>query len=226
MKDTEYKKRVVVALEKMAAPPSQTDEDLPAQIERIQEIASAARSSWFWFSGILGYALITLMGVADADFFSATATTKLPVLDFDVNLKSFLVFGPILFTILYAYLHGLIEQAWYDLSLLPAREGNEPIASKLPVWLIFEFALYLRRLRRKGQEDPCVRVTPLGFLGAVAMAIVVWLGAPVLIALFWFKSMIFHELLTSGVLGFCLWLSLLVCWLSIRTLWITMGKIK
>lgn len=217
----------MAALEEMARTPSAdpVEAEVTERVARIEKVTAAARSNWFWYFGVLGYAAITLMGLRDVHFFAADSSATLPILNFSVNLKVFLLFAPLLITVIYVYLHGVIEQAWTDLAELPARSGSEPISARLPVWLLLEFALYLRLWRRAGERGaPPVQPTVLGAAGAGAMALLVWLAAPVLVVWFWLASMVLHDVWLSLVL----WAALMACaiagFVSIQSVWRVMGK--
>lgn len=218
MEDADFKQSVAASLEALAAKPDTPDSSTQDAIKRIEKVVAAARSNWFWFFGILGYAALTLMNVQDADFFSPGKTTTLPILNFDVKLVSFLIFAPALIALVYAYLHGLIDQLWEDLATVPAHHNGAPIAASLPVWLLLEMALLLRRLFHKAErakQNAPVHTSELGILAVVAVFILIWLAAPFVIGWFWLRSTVLHDAITSFILAGILLFSLLIMWLSL-----------
>ncbi|MDJ0820597.1 MAG: hypothetical protein QNJ09_02155 [Paracoccaceae bacterium] len=218
MDDEKFRQTLADILEKLSKTPEKEDTTTKDAIKRIEKVSTAARSNWFWFFGILAYAAITLMGVKDVDFFTTDKTTTLPVLNFPVNLLNFMIFAPALIAVIYAYLHGLIEQLWDDLAKIE-RTGpdGKPIISQLPVWLLIEAALLLRHLFNRS-DNPPVRTSLLGYFGIAATVFMVWLAAPMVTGWFWLRSMVMHDTFFSAVLGGVFLFCLVVFWFSITTL--------
>lgn len=220
MRDALYRMRVLEALDALApAPGDPVKARIAERVARIEKVAAAAKSNWFWFFGILGYAALTLMGMKDADFFTAGKTTTLPILNFDVNILSFMYMAPLLIAVVFAYLHGLIEQAWEDLALLPVQDDGLPISARLPGWLVIEAALYVRAWRQGHGASGPVRKTPLGFIGVLAMGVLVWGAAPFVLGWFWLRVLVLHDLVMGLILGGAFWFGVAVSWMSLSGLW-------
>ncbi len=244
MDDPAFRQKLADILEKLSETPPKSDTSTADAVARIDKVTSAARSNWFWFFGVLGYAALTLMGIQDADFFSASKSTTLPVLNFSVNLLNFMVFAPVLITVLYAYLHGVIELLWRDLSRVPAlvggdyqKNGNteqgavearvarngeteeegEPIVTLMPVWLLIEAALIIRKWRRPDEPAPVV-ITPLSWIGTVTVFMLIWGAAPFVVGWFWLRSTVLHDFWLTAGLATCLWFCIAVGMLSLRSL--------
>lgn len=226
-------------------------EALERRLARIATVTAAARSNWFWFFGILAYIVITLMGLSHVAYFSADAKADLPVVGFSVDLTSFLYLAPVLLTVVFLYLLNQIELLWEDLSDLPPTEPKDglPIISRLPVWLLLEHALMTRDLlmarkaalgpgtglwgRIKGWFHPYgqtpdaprrVVTSPLGWLGGTATALLVWWATPAVLTWIWWESHVKHDLLLSGVQGFCLLISVVAAVFSHSVFRAEMGE--
>lgn len=219
MENEEFRKRTVDALEIIAKPPAAEADLVSGPVERIRTLAQGARSSWFWFFGILAFSLLTLLNLSDADFFSLENSATLPILNYDIALRPFVLLVPIILAAVFLYLHAYIEQIWSNVGSLPPESDGEPISFKLYPWMLVEFALYVRWFIRTDERNtPCLNFTTLGLLGVTAIALIVWLGTPVIVMGYWWKSLVAHETWFSLTIGFCVWLTLFTSYRSIRSL--------
>ncbi|MFZ5963347.1 hypothetical protein ACOXXX_10375 [Thalassococcus sp. BH17M4-6] len=185
-------------------------------LARIAALSSSQRSSWFWFYGIFAFAAFTLMGTTDADFFKFTATTKLPVLNYDVNLLQFMTLSPVVLLVMHIYLHVQLELVWGDLAKVSPKIEGQPLSTFTPAWLLIEAALYVRSWRRKTpDEDAIVSRTFLGKIGVLVTMILMWGGAPLTIGGFWFRSFVLHDYGLSLRLGLVLLTAILVSFWSL-----------
>ncbi|WP_136441416.1 hypothetical protein [Pacificoceanicola onchidii] len=225
MEQEDFHRRVVAVLERWQ--PEVSDEDKAAsaarkarkeadaaRIKRVEKVSSAARGNWFWFFGVLAYAMVTVMGLDDRSFFTGGAATKLPILNFSVDFSYFILIAPTLIALVYGYLHNLIEQLWYDLATLPARgEDGQPISAHLPVWLLIDSALILRRWF--GDDDaPPVDLSPLSIIGMFGITVLIWGAAPAVVAVFWLKASVLHDMGIQLWIGLALFYCLASAWWS------------
>lgn len=210
MDDRTYKSRTVRALETLAHPPPAAADPVPERLERIKTLTQTARATWFGYLGALAFAGVTVLSVEDVDFFSAEATTQLPIVNIAVPINYFFWAGALLITIIYGYLHVFLEQIWHDLGQLPPQYKSVPVATHVHPWLITELAFNLRRIfRRQERDTPCARATLLGILGIGVSFLLGWAAGPIVIGYFWLRSMPAHDLTLTTAIGIMLWLSLL-----------------
>ncbi|WP_425098224.1 hypothetical protein [Tropicibacter sp. S64] len=193
-----------------------------ARIKRIEKVSAASRSNWFWFFGVLAYAVITIMGLEDRAFFTGGAETKLPILNFSVDFTWFVVLAPALIAVVYGYLHNLIEQLWQDLAdLPPTGDDGLAISAQLPVWLLIDFALSLRGWLRP-KESPSSHFSPLGIMGSLGIALLIWAAGPAVVAVYWAKAAIVHAPVPVLLNGAFFFYCLLTAWLSASSLVLSM----
>ena len=203
------------------------------QLERVKTITAAARTTWFGFLAAAAFAAITLSSVRDVDFFSADATTTLPFINIAVPVTAFFLAGAGLITIVYAYLHVFLEKLWRALGQISPRHQDEPIAHAIAPWIVSDFALALRRLRRPLERrdlpgNPSLNIaptrrvpiawSPLWIAGAGASFLLCWASGPAVVFYFWYRSMPAHEALLTVFIGICLAFCLAVMLASLATL--------
>lgn len=226
MDEALFRRRLIRAVEALSeAPQNEADQGaaiatkVTEQVGRIDQITSTARSAWFAYLAVLGFTLLAVLGVKDADLIGNVAVTTLPIVNYDVRLGWFLVLAPVLLTLNFGYLHAYIEQAWYDLSHLPRRWKGLPVSAQLKPWLVIEFGLYVRTwVKGEVGSEASVNKTPLGVLGVFIMAGLLWLGGPIVVLVFWLKSMVLHDFLVTGALGLLLWSNVAISVLSYYSL--------
>lgn len=232
MDDETFRLELVAAANRLAPEVTEADRRAAAAasaqdaaIGRINEITSAARSSWFSYLLVLGFAFLSLIGVQDSDLFSASATTTLPIINYDVNLILFMWLAPLLLLLNFGYIHAYAEQNWGDLATVEARKDNLPVAAHIKSWLVVEFALYLRRYRRRAIENPpCVTPSSMGWVGGTVMSLLFWLAGPVVLLAFWIRSMTMHSPWITTLSGIIFWVSFVISLRSIWVLWSVMGE--
>ncbi len=157
------------------------DPNTERQLERIAEIARNVRATWFLLVGVLAFASVTLLGVADADFFAYGRQTSLPLVGVDIPTRSFFLTAPILVAALYVYFHFQLRQLWMALA--------QPRAETLPFvypGLLTDWGLRLRA------DDPGDGTLLDGLQRAVVL-LLVWCAAPVVLLGFWWRAMPAHE---------------------------------
>lgn len=219
-----YRMRTIKALETLASPASDTPDPVPERLDRIKTLTQTARATWFGYLGALAFAGVTVLSVSDVDFFSADATTQLPVVNIAVPVTYFFWAGALLITIVYGYLHVFLEQIWHDLGALPAQYKSEPVATHVHPWLITELALNLRRfIRRRERTTPCSRATPLGILGIGVSFLLGWAAGPILVWYFWLRSMPAHDMWLTGAIGVMFWLTILAMCASLWSMFRNMA---
>lgn len=172
-----------------------------AQVERINELSASAKTSWFALLGYFAFVGISLLGVEDADFFLASRQTDLPLVDLAIPTGQFFLFGPLLGTILYVYLHLYLLKLWEALAEAPARLDDQALSQKVAPWLINDLGLWLR-------FDGAFRRRPMDWFANLFTFLLVFVSGPVVVGAFWIRYWPAHEL----------WVSLMVASLFALTL--------
>ncbi|MEM9009583.1 MAG: pentapeptide repeat-containing protein [Pseudomonadota bacterium] len=178
------------------------DPDLDKIIEHIAEVSRNARTTWFALLGFLAFVGITLLGVEDADFFAYGRQTALPLVGVEIPTRSFFFVAPALLAILHVYLQIYLLKLWDALATAPPKmpDGTH-LSARIYPWLISDMALALRR-------DEAAPPRPMQGLTKWAMLLLVWIAAPAVLGVAWWRSMPAHnEWLT-------LWIA---AWLALAT---------
>lgn len=193
------------------------DADHAAILERIRTVTQAARTTWFTYLATLAFVVVTLLDVEDVDFFAIDRGTELPLIGVSVPAVFFFLFGGLVVTAVYTYLHVVLEQLWHALGLAPPRIGSASLAATMHPWLVAEFALHIRRRLRR-DEPPCVEASPLGTFGVTTSAVLLYLAGPLVLAGLWHRSQPAHLGWLTVALGFFLVLALWTCLTSAAVL--------
>lgn len=163
-----------------------------AQIARINELSSLARTAWLSLLGYLVFVGITLLGVRDADFFVRSRQTDLPLVGVQIPTASFFWIAPVLGAALYTYLHLFLIKLWDAHA-----EACTTEADATHHWLVGDFVL----LR---QHDPATVARPLSWLVAPITWLLVWAAGPIVIAYGWWRSMPAHNEALTLLIAACL----------------------
>ena len=105
-----------------------------------------ARTSWIVLLGLLAFIGVTLLGVEDADFFTPSRQTQLPLVNSPSLRRSFFYFAPALGAALYIYLHIHLLKLWDAIADAPIRLSRRPAARRtiLHPCIVNDFALTLK----------------------------------------------------------------------------------
>ncbi len=160
------------------------------QIARINELSKIARTSWFGLLAYLAFAGVTLLGVEDADFFIDSRQTELPLIGVQIPTRDFFLFGPILGTALFVYLHLYLLKLWDALAAAPPRPNGEALSLQVTPWLINDLGLWLRR-------DNAYQRRPMAWLSHTVTFFLVFAIGPIVIGYFWVRYWPVHELVHS-----------------------------
>ncbi|MGD1916079.1 MAG: hypothetical protein ACFCBV_07820 [Phycisphaerales bacterium] len=164
--------------ESSPAPESGPDDSVKRRLEHVAEVSKQARASWFLMLGFLAFAGVTLLGVEDADFFRYGASTDLPVLNIEIPTRSFFWVAPLLIAGFFVHLHLYLLKLWNAIALLPDTvDGHHTDACVFP-WLITDWGLARRKLRRG---------RPLCLLNDLIVLALVWILPVVILGLFWWR---------------------------------------
>lgn len=156
-------------------------------IDRINELSKMARTSWFGLLAYLAFAGVTLLGVQDADFFIDSRQTALPLIGVEIPTRDFFVFGPILGTALFVYLHLYLLKLWEALAAAPPRPKGEALSLQVTPWLINDLGLALRR-------DGAFHRRPMDWLSHLVTFLLVFAIGPIVMGYFWVRYWPAHEL--------------------------------
>ena len=170
----------------MTDPQSTQIEREKAHVERINHISDMARTSWLALLGYLAFIVITLLGVADADFFLHTRQTRLPLVGVEIPTVSFFAIAPVLCVALYIYLHKHLEELWDAIGDARNAIGIQRLGERIHPWHVNDLALTLA-----GAKGTPPRPS-LGF-NNLATRVLVWVAAPGVLLAFWWQSMPAHS---------------------------------
>jgi hypothetical protein len=129
--------------------------DKAEAVERVETVARNARTIWLGLLAYMAFVLVTLISVEDIDFFSAEASTDLPLIAIAIPTTTFFALAPWIGWALYAYLMLYLVKLWGALAEAPARLDGRPLGDRLFPWLVVDWAL-----RRRRDRDP-LTLTPL-----------------------------------------------------------------
>jgi uncharacterized protein YjbI with pentapeptide repeats len=192
-----------MAEEPPAPPPAPTFLDEKVAVERIQAIVGNARTVWFALIGFLAFIGLTLTSVRDLDFFSATATTQLPIVNIAIPTTTFFWSAAWLALVLHTYFHLYLLKLWDVLAEAPPEIGGAPLGDRVFPWLVVDWAL------RRRPDGPTAR-RPMDWPADLVTWLVIWFAAPLLLVLFWARSMPAHDARLTLAIGVALIFSLLV----------------
>ncbi|MEX0307412.1 MAG: pentapeptide repeat-containing protein, partial [Ruegeria sp.] len=156
-------------------------------IDRINELSKIARTNWFGLLAYLAFAGVTLLGVQDADFFIESRRTTLPLIGVEIPTRDFFIFGPILGSALYVYLHLYLLKLWEALAEAPPRPKGKALSLQVTPWLINDLGLALRR-------DNAFHRRPMDWLSHLVTFLLVFAVGPIVIGYFWVRYWPAHEL--------------------------------
>ncbi len=161
-------------------------------LERIKALTQTARTTWFGYLGALAFAAVALLNVEDEDFFVLDAATQLPLINVSVPVEAFFATGAPLITLIYCYMHVFLMKLWTELGQAPAQIEGQPLAEVIKPWLLSDFALQIRRIRRAEHQAPPVDRTGLALLGGFVSFLLAGVGGPLILFGFWYVSMPAH----------------------------------
>ena len=181
-------------------------------LDHISDIARSAGTTLFSFLTVSLYFAVTLAAHRDADFFAANPGTKLPVLGIEVPPELFFLGAPAFILAVFVYLQLYLVKLWYALAAAPdiVPTGDFPDRSLDQAtypWIVMDAVLRWK--------DKSFR-RPLGWLTSLGALVVGWLLAPLLIGVFWIRSMPYHHEGLTLTLGIIFWMSIVVAWASRR----------
>jgi uncharacterized protein YjbI with pentapeptide repeats len=191
-----------MAEEPPAPPPAPTFLDEKIAVERIQAIVANARTVWFALIAFLAFIGLTLTSVRDLDFFSATATTQLPIVNIAIPTTTFFWSAAWLAAVLHTYFQLYLIKLWDALAEAPPTIGGVPLGNRVFPWLVVDWAL----LRR---PDHTTTPRPMDWLAEWVTWLLIWTATPLLLALFWVHSMPAHDARLTLAIGLALFFSLL-----------------
>ena len=180
--------------------------DETTAVERIQVITGNARTVWFALLAFLAFIGLTLTSVRDLDFFSAAATTQLPIVNIAIPTTTFFWSAAWLAAILHTYFHLYLLELWDVLAEAPREISGAPLGDRVFPWLVVDWAL-----RRRPDRPTTHR--PMDWPASFVTWLVIWLATPLLLAAFWWRSMPAHTA----------WLSLLIAGALFAALFATLS---
>ncbi|MFD3191224.1 pentapeptide repeat-containing protein [Sedimentitalea sp. HM32M-2] len=186
-------------------------------LKRISTVTKVARTTWFTYLITLAFVTVTLLDVEDVDFFALDRGAELPLIGVSVPVPLFFLFGAGIVTAVNIYIHVFLEKLWRGLAQLPSCIDDQRVASQIEPWLVSEFALHVRRWRRP-DEPPCIESSPLGILGVVASATLLYIAGPALLVSLWYRSQPAHDWLLTLPISVMLTFAIWTTWTSLSAL--------
>ena len=168
--------------------------DIEQTFARIEVLTKKASAAFVFLLTFLAFAVVTLLGVDDADFFLEDRQTALPLLDVLIPTTAFFYFAPILIATLFANLHLQLVKLWSALATAPLRHEGRPLSENVHPWIITDFALHFRRDARDAQA-------PLAWLTRLVGLVLAYMAAPLVLGWFWIRAMPKHDVLLTFVVG-------------------------
>ena len=155
------------------------DGDGPAspedQQKEIEAIATSAQLAWFSLLGFLSFYSLVMLTTTDADFFSPTKQTQLPIVNITISSQVFYFAAPIVATILYLYLHFLCLILWRRAQGTP----EHILQNSLSTSLIGTVVLALKPRARPRGLDQSQWVIAL--IGGILAGLLIWLAHPLVL---------------------------------------------
>lgn len=196
-------------------------------MNQVKDLIVTTRQSWLVLLVALLFVSVTLASIKDVSFFVSGFQTKIPVIDVTVPTTTFLWLGSPIIAAAYIYLHFYLEIVWFELAKSAPQKGEGRIADIIPMWLVTDSALRIRdRFAPSPDHQPVSRKRTLGWLADIATLLLVWVFGVAVVGAFWWKSMVAHDLLLTGILGFVLILTLGVCVRSLALAWCVLAERK
>ena len=160
-------------------------DSLEDRLSSISEITRNARNVWLLMLGLAAYATVAMSGIEDVDFFTEIRKTTLPVVNFPVPTRTFILAAPILLATIHAYFHLYLIRLWREVAELPAREPDERgWEQRVAPWMVTEMAFGWRSDARSNSFRPMINL--------IAQALGWWLG-PLIAIGFTVRSFAGHE---------------------------------
>lgn len=181
-----------------------------AQIERVNELARTARTTWFSILGFLGFAYVTLFSIKGTDYVSTTQQITLPFAQTNVSILGFAFLGPVLCLAVYVYLHFHLMKLWESISDLDTSDLPS-IDQKLAPSLLTDLGL-----SKFANSD--VHKRDLAWLSVRTSELLVFWAAPILLVLFWYQTLQAHNLFLSTLCTTCMAVGVIVSWRSYKRL--------
>ena len=150
-------------------------------LTHVKELSENAGKLLVSLLAACAFMLLTIARMTDVQVLTGSATAKLPLVDAEISVKLFFLFGPLILLGLYFAFHLYLQRLWETLATLPAIfPDGTPLDRKSYPWLVNDLVrLYFKHLR----PDP-MRTPLMFFQEKLWEAVVYWLP-PVLLVPFW-----------------------------------------
>lgn len=132
------------------------------------------------------FMLLTLARLTDVQILIGSATAKLPIIDTEISVRLFFLFGPLIILGLYFAFHLYLQRLWETLATLPAIfPDGVALDRKSYPWLVNDLVReHFLRLKEARLRTPL-----MSFQEALWKAVVYWLP-PLLLLPFWARYLV------------------------------------
>ena len=192
-------------------------EDFEA-VARVQDLSQNAGKLLVTLLAACAFMLLTIARLTDPQILTDSATAKLPVVDADISVKLFFVFGPVVILGLYFAFHLYLQRLWETLAGLPAIfPDGVTLDRKTYPWLVNDLVrLHSRFLNRR-----CMRFPLMYFQEKLWGFVAYWLP-PLMLLPFWARYLCCRDWWVTGVhlaaLAVAAWSAVLFSYLARITL--------
>lgn len=187
-------------------------------LAHVKELSENAGKLLVSLLAACAFMLLTVDSMTDAQILIGSGTTKLPLVDTEVSVKLFFLFGPLIILGLYFAFHLYLQRLWETMATLPAVfPDGVTLDRKSCPWLVNDLVrLYFIHLKEAPMRTPL-----MFFQEKLWQGIVYWL-APVLLLSFWARSLFCRDWRVTGlhilVVAVGVWSALLFRYLARITL--------
>ncbi|MEP6017044.1 MAG: pentapeptide repeat-containing protein [Paracoccaceae bacterium] len=156
----------------------------PNPTAHLAALAKNCNVIWVTLLSTLLYVVVALASFEDIDFYGFDRSIQLPVINFSVPARNFVVAAPLIVSVLYCYFHYLLASLADQLKGSP-KAVRILALEKLSPWLITETRYFSKRVAfREGSEAPAV----IPYLFDFFTILLIWGGGIAIITAYWWTA--------------------------------------
>ena len=195
-------------------------------LDHVEDLSQNAGKLLVSLLAACAFMLLTIARVTDLQLVTDSATAKLPIVDAEIGVKLFFVFGPIVLLGVYFAFHLYLQRLWETLASLPAVfPDGIPLDRKTYPWLVND----LVRLHFSHLRQDCMR-SPLMYFQEKLWGFVAYWLPPILLLPFWARYLCCRNWWVTGAnvlaLAAGVWFAVMFAYLASITLDRDKAKIK
>lgn len=166
-------------------------------VARIDDLSKMGRTIWLSLIGFLAFAVVSLLGVHDSDFFVLTRETTLPLANVTVPTAAVFIMVPVLAATMFIYLHIHLLKLLSAIAAAPPNIAGRPLSEHVHPWIVNDVALSFR-------TDGALEDRPLAGVIRLVTIGIIWWATPVVLTGFWWGSMVAHNEVLTLCIALCL----------------------